>query len=82
MGQERKPDRLHVCFEITGGGIEMQTEGLYEDETLSSDALRGNRVEDELEIEKCILEALVDNVDITVKNGWIACVGMKAAAAQ
>jgi len=82
MGQERTPAKLHVCFDITGKGIEMCVEGVYEDDTLVAEAMKGSRVEDELEIEKCILESLVDTVDITLKNGWIACIGMKAAAAQ
>ena len=82
MGQERRPDRLHIYFELTGEGIEMFAEGLYEDDTLTAGGLKGERQEDEMEIERCILEALADSVDITVKNGWIAMIGMKAAKVQ
>ena len=82
MSQERRPGRLHIYFELTGEGIEMYAEGLYEDDTLTAEDLRGDRQEDEMEIERCILEALADSVNITVKNGWIALIGMKAAKAQ
>jgi len=81
-GQERKPERFHVCFEMAGKSLNMTVEGIYEDETLTAEALKGERIEDELEIERCILEVLVDSVDIRLQNGWIAGIGMKAAAAQ
>ena len=82
MGQERRPEKLHIFFDFTDARIEMSAEGLYEDGTLTCEALKGSRTEDELEIERCILESLADSVDITVRNGWIARIGMKAARAQ
>lgn len=82
LGQERSPEKLHVCFDLGGKTLGMSVEGVYADETLTAEAFRGERREDEVEIEKCILESLVDNADIKIVNGWIACVGMKAAVAQ
>lgn len=82
MGQERKPEKLHLCFDIADKDVALFVEGLYEDETLSAEPLKGDRTEDDLEIEKCILEALADAVEITIRNGWIAGIGMKAAKAQ
>lgn len=82
MGQDRCPDRLHVCFGIGEDSLEMQIRSEYSDETLTAEALKGSRTEDELEIERCILESMVESVDIGLENGWIACIGMKAAKAQ
>lgn len=82
MGQARIPAKLHVCFDLEGKKLGMNVEAVYEDGTLTDEALKGERSEDDIEIERCILESMVDGVEISVRNGWIACIGMKAEAAQ
>ena len=82
MSQARRPERLHVCFDLAEGKLGMCVEAAYEDETLTAEAMKGDRTEDDIEIERCILESMVDGVEIRLQNGWIAGIGMKAAAAQ
>ena len=73
-------DKAVVFGKLTLGVL---SDTLYRvSEKLIAEALKGTRMEDELEIEKCILGSMVDDVEITLRNGWIAGIGMKAAAAQ
>lgn len=82
MDQARAPRMLHIAFDLEANGLNIHIEGQYADETLTDSALKGQRLDDDGEIEKCILESLVDSAEITIVNGWIAAIGMKAKVLQ
>lgn len=82
MDQARAPRMLHIAFDLEANGLNMHIEGQYADETLTDSTLKGQRLDDDGEIEKCILESLVDSAEITIVNGWIAAIGMKAKVLQ
>ena len=75
IGQENSPERLALRFaceddalviRVIAGGVE---------------GMQGGVDEDELEIVRCILEALADKVSFEIDNGWIRMIEMRTALA-
>ena len=76
MDQGCAAEKLNICFDLKENGLEIRVS--VEADQLSA----GNKTQDDLEIEKCILESLVENVEFELRNGWIHAICMTTAAAQ
>ena len=71
--QANPPARLRLRFCVEAGRLAVSAEGL--DAAIES----GDTGEAELDVMRCILDALVDRAEFTVRNGWIARVDVEAA---
>lgn len=76
IDQENAPERLKVTFACAEGSLQVRAEGLDAPEC------RGSLSEAELEVMRCILDALADEVRFEVRDGWIASVRLRAALAR
>ena len=75
ISQAQPPKRLHVTYSCEGDALVISVDASdIPDEP-------GNLDEAELEVVRCILEALADQVDIVVSNGWIRAIALRAALA-
>lgn len=75
IGQENPPKRIGLRFRCDEDRLKIAVQALD-----GVDAA-GNANEDELEIVRCILASLADEVFIDVRNGWIRAVELQAALA-
>ena len=76
MDQPNPPRRLRLRFACERGSL------LIHADALDCENPCGQTDENELEVMRCILEALVDSAQLEVRDGWIAAVRMKAALAR
>lgn len=75
IGQKNPPKRIGLRFYCEEDRLKIAVQALDGvDATGSAD-------EDELEIVRCILASLADEVSIDVRNGWIRAVELAAALA-
>lgn len=75
IGQENPPKRIGLCFRCEDDRLKIAVRALDGvDATGSAD-------ENELEVVRCILESLADEVSIDARNGWIRSVELEAALA-
>ena len=76
MDQDQPPSRIHLRFDFLKDRLEIRATALDEASRM------GNADEAELEVVRCILDALVDQTEFDVQNGWIASICMKATLAR
>ena len=76
IDQPDAPARIALRFACDGGHLDIRVLAL------DDEAHAGTLTEDELEVMRCILDALVDEVAFDVRDGRIASVCMKAALSR
>lgn len=73
IGQENPPERLSVCFACEDDDLVIRVRAD------ASEAMEGEMDETELEIVRCILEALCDSVAFDVQSGRIQSIELRKA---
>ena len=76
MDQQNPPRMLRLRFACERDSL------LIRADALDCEAQRGEATENELEVMRCILEALVDSAQLETRDGWISAVQMRAALAR
>ena len=75
IGQDNPPARLKLCFDCTDNRLSIRASAQVEEAPV------GNADETELQVIRCILESLADEVSVDVRDGWIHAVELRSALA-
>lgn len=75
IGQENPPERVGLRFSCTNGRLVIAVRAL------DGGSERGDAGESELEVIRCILGSLADEVSLDVRDGWIRAVELRTALA-
>ena len=73
IGQKNPPERILVKYECRDGALYTTVSGL------DKASEPGEADEAELEVARCILEALADGVHFDVCNGWVRGIELRSA---
>ena len=75
IGQENPPESIRLRFDCVEDGLNIHVSAQ------NSEPRQGSADETELEVIRCILASLADDVSLDVQDGWIHAVELRTALA-